>query len=54
MTTTISTEHPNPGSDAAIKKGCTCPTLDNNHGLGRGDGLFYIEPACKLHGVKND
>ena len=40
-----------PGSDAAIKKGCICPVLDNNHGKGRGDGLFYIEPFCKLHGV---
>lgn len=23
---------PNPGSDSALKRGCTCPVLDNNHG----------------------
>ena len=30
---------PNPGSDAAIKQGCTYPVLDNAHGRGiMGDG----------------
>ena len=27
---------PNPGSDAAIEAGCTCPVLDNGHGKGVG------------------
>lgn len=25
---------PNPGSDEAIDRGCTCPILDNAHGAG--------------------
>ena len=28
---------PNPGSDAAIARGCTCPVLDNHHGMGMGE-----------------
>lgn len=49
---------PNPGSDEAIKKGCLCPILDNNHGksspfpdsgqLGGMDG-WWIHEKCKLH-----
>jgi hypothetical protein len=39
----------NPGGDKAIKKGCTCPPLDNGHGHGRGDGTFWVDPHCKLH-----
>lgn len=27
---------PNPGSDAAIKQGCTCPVYDNARGKGIG------------------
>ena len=39
-----------PGSDGAINKfSCECPRLDNNHGKGRGDGLFYISADCPLH-----
>jgi len=40
---------PSPGSPAAQKHGCTCPVLDNCHGKGRGDGLFYISADCPLH-----
>ena len=44
---------PNPGSDAAIKMGCTCPVLDNCHGrgelLGRG---FWMTTTCPIHGKK--
>lgn len=41
---------PNPGSDEAIKSGCLCPILDNNHGQGFGDPqLFYINEECPLH-----
>ena len=32
-------EIPNPGSNEAVELGCTCPVLDNDHGLGiGGDG----------------
>jgi hypothetical protein len=45
-------KNPNPGSDEAIKKGCTCAVLDNGHGNGCGrkdkDGtpLFWITETC--------
>lgn len=39
---------PNPGSDAAHAAGCSCPVLDNGHG--RGDGPFWIDMDCPLHG----
>ena len=32
----------NPGSDDAIKAGCTCPVLDNNHYLVRLDALLNV------------
>nr|DAG02338.1 MAG TPA: hypothetical protein [Myoviridae sp. ctRci5] len=45
---------PNPGSDAAIKMGCTCPVLDNARGKGiMGDGEkhgYWITSDCLLHG----
>jgi hypothetical protein len=40
---------PNPGSDEAIKLGCTCPVMDNAHGR-RADGLFWIVADCPVHG----
>jgi hypothetical protein len=44
---------PNPGSDEAIKQGCTCPVLDNGRGRGRygfGAGpLYWIAFECPLH-----
>jgi hypothetical protein len=49
----------NPGSDEAIKAGCKCPVLDNNHGRGcgakdeNGDPLFWMNGACKIHGGKD-
>lgn len=41
----------NPGSEEAIKKGCTCPVLDNSHGQGfyGRKGVFVINTDCKLH-----
>ena len=49
---------PNPGSDAAIKQGCTCPVLDNAHGRGiMGDGEnhgYWISSGCPLHGQKGE
>lgn len=47
-------EQPNPGSDEALKKGCTCAVLDNRHGKGafdRKDGEFWISENCPLHGI---
>jgi len=47
---------PNPGSDEAIKLGCKCPVLDNNHGEGFPCGnskasCFWINEGCPLHSV---
>ena len=46
----IENKKPNPGSDEAIKEGCTCPYLDNNHGKGIGNGLFWMNMSCPVHG----
>lgn len=42
---------PNPGSDEALKLGCKCPVLDNNHGRGhRGEPNSFICVAdCPVH-----
>ena len=48
---------PNPGSDKAIKMGCTCPVMDNNHGKGfmyRGEKCFYFDSNCPLHCPKEE
>ena len=49
---------PNPGSDAAIKQGCTWPVLDNARGKGiMGDGEkhgYWISSGCPLHGSKEE
>ena len=42
---------PNPGSDEAIKLGCKCPVMDNNHGKRAPyppDG-WWILPGCPVH-----
>jgi hypothetical protein len=46
------TNVPNPGSDEAIKIGCTCPVLDNGHGKGSmyGEGMFWMNKNCPVHG----
>lgn len=43
---------PNPGSDEAIKLGCTCPVLDNHHGhIGIDNARgFWVNGDCPLHG----
>ena len=38
-----------PGSKEAIKLGCTCPVLDNNHGKGLGDGQYWYSQDCNYH-----
>lgn len=44
---------PNPGSDEAVKQGCTCAVLDNAHGKGYtkvdGKPVFWITENCPLH-----
>jgi hypothetical protein len=42
---------PNPGSDAAIALGCTCPVLDNGHGRGYmgQKGIYIYNLACPVH-----
>ena len=47
------TKIPNPGSDAAIAKGCTCPVLDNCHGAGYLVGIkdvYVVTQNCPIHG----
>lgn len=52
----MSTKKPNPGSDEALKQGCRCPVLDNNHGQGlppykgKGGNVFWMTMDCPLHG----
>ena len=45
-----------PGSNGAIKRGCTCPVLDNHHGAGFPYGdvekAYWINGGCKLHAMK--
>ena len=49
---------PNPGSPAAISKGCICPRIDNGHGRGYmggvtdkdGDKMFVVVGNCPMHG----
>lgn len=42
---------PNPGSDAAIARGCTCSVLDNGHGHGHlgQPGVFVYLVGCPVH-----
>lgn len=41
-----------PGGDAALKRGCTCPVMDNNHGTypPYPPNGWWISPDCPLHG----
>jgi hypothetical protein len=42
-----------PGMAGAKRLGCTCPAIDNHHGLGRGgDGNkfgWFVSSTCPLH-----
>ena len=48
----------NPGSDEAIKLGCTCPVMDNAHGRGAfikdGQVMFWYSQDCPVHNDKTD
>lgn len=46
---------PNPGSDAAVHLGCSCPQDDNARGRGAwgtsgDDAVFWVNDNCPLHG----
>jgi hypothetical protein len=48
-------DKPNPGSQEAIKIGCTCAVMDNAYGKGayndeNGEPLFWINGDCPVHG----
>lgn len=47
---------PNPGSDEAIRLGCTCPVMDNGHGKGYmgQKNIFVMSGGCSIHGSKNE
>lgn len=42
---------PNPGSNEAIAKGCTCPVIDNGHGRGYygQPGVYVYTVGCPVH-----
>lgn len=45
---------PNPGSQGALDLGCTCPVLDNNHGVSAPwppDDWWFTED-CPVHRPK--
>lgn len=52
MTTDTGMVEPTPGSDTAIKAGCTCPVLDNGHGRGWMGmaGVYVYTVGCPIHG----
>lgn len=43
---------PNPGSDEALRMGCTCPQIDNHYGKGHQEdpGRFMVNGHCPVHG----
>ncbi len=46
---------PNPGSDEAIERNCTCPVMDNHYGKGiyfEGKYIFWYDSGCELHNPK--
>ena len=42
-----------PGSDAAIKAGCTCPVIDNHYGRGYygQSGVYVYSGGCPVHNM---
>lgn len=48
---------PNPGSEEAQEKDCTCPVMDNHYGVGipgpDGKNIFWMNEECPLHGWHN-
>ena len=53
----MSDTKPNPGSQEAQDKGCTCAVMDNGYGKGaymddKGRPLFWVSSECPMHGQK--
>jgi hypothetical protein len=52
---------PNPGSEDALRLGCRCPVMDNNHGKwppfpadeGRPEG-WWLSMRCPVHGSQRE
>ena len=56
----------NPGSEAALALGCTCPVIDNHYGEGmpydgppdaetyKAGRAYWISSDCPLHAKTND
>lgn len=45
-----SQKQPNPGSQEAIDRGCSCPVMDNSYGRGYlGSDTFVYNMECSLH-----
>jgi hypothetical protein len=53
MTSETTSAVPNPGSQAAIAKGCTCAVMDNHYGKGQpmpdGSRQFWMSDDCPVH-----
>lgn len=53
---------PNPGSQEAIARGCTCPVMDNSYGRGYMNGardrdghtIFVYTMGCPVHDPKEE
>ena len=45
---------PNPGSDAAVRAGCLCAVMDNNHGKFPPwpDDGWWITEGCPIHAAR--
>lgn len=43
------TEAAPPGHPDAVEDGCTCPTIDNNHGEGSYKGGYIVRTDCPVH-----
>ena len=52
----MKSDKPNPGSKAAIQKGCTCPVIDNEYGAGYMgmEGIFIYSGGCRVHYPSKD
>ena len=49
----------NPGSDEAIKAGCSCPIMDNRYGggtyyVGSKEPAFWYDSECRYHKGNDD
>lgn len=43
-----------PGGQGARERGCTCPVIDNRHGLGAREHVWFVDVACPIHGDLSD